>query len=217
MSKDIDAREQETTELKCDLCEARYKNYSTLAKHCKAKHNMDEEKPAKVGQYKCDECGKSYKEKQVLEQHKKCVHNKPTCRFCGKPQSNLKRHERWCETKKDSNRKRNKCGKCDLEVVNLSSHLKKCSGRKTKTPSVPASSLDLQFGSLLTSLEQEAEVARLGLVEKRVQKMELVAVRVASREGIFLRLGIRTRANGQCIFESVSSQLLHMPLLFVPQ
>ena len=204
-------REGETTEIKCNLCEATYKNYSTLVKHCKKKHNMEEGKPAKLGEYKCNECGKSYKEKQVLEQHKKFVHNKPTCRFCGKQQSNLKRHEPKCESKKQSSRKKKKCENCGSEVVNLGLHLESCLKRKLKTPPIPTSSLTQQgkFGPLLTKHEEQAETDRLKNVEKMVQEMEVASVKIASRVGISLRLGIRTMANGQCLFECTSAQLLH--------
>ena len=124
--------EKETDELKCPHCEAQYKNYSSLVKHIQAKHNMVKEKPAKVGQYKCDECEKSYQDKQVLAHHKKFVHNKPTCKFCHKPQSNLKRHELKCGTKKESTRKKSKCGECGTEVVWLARHLESCQKKKSR-------------------------------------------------------------------------------------
>ena len=203
--------EEETVALQCAQCEAKYKNYSTLVRHCKKKHKMVEEKPAKVCQYKCDECGKSYKEKQVLAQHKKCVHNKPICRFCEKPQSNLKRHEPKCETKKKSTRKKTKCGNCSSEVCDLARHLESCQKKKSKTSPIPTSSLTQQdnFGPLLTSHEERAEMERLEKNEETVQGMEAASVKIASREGISLRLGIRSMANGQCLFESTSAQLLH--------
>ena len=207
-------REQETTELKCTLCEARYKNYSSLVKHCRKKHNMEAKKPEKVVDYECGECGKSYKEKQVLEQHKKNVHNKRICRFCEKPQSNLKRHEQWCEEnqkKKKTDRKKKKCSNCNLEVFNLPSHMKICLRKKTNPPPALASSLTHQerFGLPMTIAEQAQEAGRLGTVAALVEEMELVSATIASREGISLRTGIKTFANGQCLLESVSAQLLH--------
>ena len=50
---------------------------------------------------------------------------------------------------------------------------------------------------------------RLEKVEEIVREMEVASVKIASREGICLRIGIRTMANGQCLFESVSAQLSH--------
>ena len=215
VSKDFDGTAKKgATELKCGHCEARYENYVSLVRHCRRKHQTETEKPEKVGDYKCEFCSKSYKEKQVLEQHKKNVHNKRNCRFCEKPQSNLKRHEQWCEEnqkKKKTDRKKKKCSNCNLEVFNLPSHMKICLRKKTNPPPALASSMTHQerFGLPMTIAEQEQEAGRLGTVAELVEEMELVSATIASREGISLRTGIKTFANGQCLLESVSAQLLH--------
>ena len=186
--------------LKCGLCEAKYQNYVSLVRHYSKKHK-EAEKPERVGDYKCEECGESFKDKQVLEQHKKKVHNKPKCRFCGEPQSNLHRHEEKCKEimkRKKTERKKKRCPNCSLEVVNLPSHMKICLKKNTKPPIVKTPSMSHQekFGLPMTSAEADEEVARLGFVAEMVQEMEMNSVTIASREGISLRVGVKTFANG---------------------
>ena len=210
-SKDLEGNaEHKTPQFRCSLCEARYENYVSLVRHCRKKHKTEPEKPEK--EYECDVCGKSYREKQVLEHHKKSVHNKPTCTFCSKPQSNLTRHLRFCQTKKrKTDRKKKQCPNCNAEFINLPSHLKLCLAKKTQPPPVVASSLAHQerFGLPMTITEQEREVERLGKIAELVDEMELVSATIASREGISLKVGIKTYAAGQCLLESVAAQLLH--------
>ena len=214
VSKDLEGTEgQKTAQFRCSLCEARYENYVSLVRHCRKKHKTEPEKPEK--DYECDVCGKSYRQKQVLQQHKKSVHNKPICTFCSKPQSNLIRHMRFCETKKKkTNRKKNQCPNCNREFFNLPSHLKLCLAKKTQPPPVVASSLTHQerFGLPMTIAEQEQEVGRLRKIAELVEEMELVSATIASREGISLKGGIKTFAAGQCLLESVAAQLLHRRL-----
>ena len=214
VSKDLAGTEEhKTAQFRCSLCEARYENYVSLVRHCRKKHKTEPEKPEK--DYECDVCGNSFRERQVLQQHKKSVHNKPICTICSKPQSNLIRHMRFCETKKKKReRKKNQCPNCNREFINLPSHLKLCLPKNTQPPPAMASSLTHQerFGLPMTIAEQEQEEARLRKIAELAAEMELVSATIASREGISLKEGIKTFAAGQCLPESVAAQLLHRRL-----
>ena len=85
--------------LNCEHCSAEYKNFSSLVRHVRKKHGI-QEAVKKAGVFKCDICLKDFKEKQVLRAHVKNVHNKVRCSACGKEQSNLKRHLQVCKVKK---------------------------------------------------------------------------------------------------------------------
>ena len=98
---------QQGGSVRCGECNASYKNFSSLKKHYKNRH--EGKIPEKQGSFECDKCGKVFREKQILVAHVKTVHQeKPACPTCGKKQSNLQRHLKSCNRK---HKEKTACGK----------------------------------------------------------------------------------------------------------
>ena len=214
----------------CQLCAHQYRNIRDLEKHYKSRHKEEKyELPDKKLEFGCDQCGKVYKEEQVLKRHKKTVHNADLCRFCGKPQTHIRRHEKICETKEKGKRKRKICDYCGNGFINLFSHLKTCPKRKNQlkgeqlsAPEPQSSTADNNYQRLesdnsyeglqhegFTEQEVQAEIFRLGNVAATFQQMASTAVQMASMMGMTLVEGVRSASTGQCLFEAVADQLLN--------
>ena len=214
---------------KCHLCAHQYRNIRDLLKHYKAKHSGEKyEEPEKKYEFGCDLCGSVYKEEQVLKRHIKTVHNPEECRFCGKKQTHIRRHEAKCEGKTKGKRKRKICDYCGNGFANLPIHFKSCSNRKLQlkgeqlpscdssqqtAPEPQGSGAEDNYQRIqqeeFTENELQEEIVRQGNVASTFDQMANTAVQMASVLGMSLVQGVRSAMTGQCLLESVADQLFH--------
>ena len=117
----------------CEVCNKSFVRKDTLQEHVKA-HD-----PSKSN-YVCQECGKVFGRRFSLQAH--VMHHTPenrfACTMCGKKyltKSNLERH-------KETHNPKEKCPKCNVDVMHLKLHLKTCGA----TASYPCTSCGKKFG-----------------------------------------------------------------------